>query len=50
MPAWASARFGEDVAGLRLAIQMGLLDTESAMLESHVAGRSKHKFTAERLA
>ncbi|MGW0602700.1 hypothetical protein [Streptomyces sp. NPDC002640] len=46
MPAWASARFGEDVAGLRLAIQMGLLDTESAMLESHVAGRSKHKFAA----
>ncbi|TXS37123.1 hypothetical protein [Streptomyces sp. OR43] len=46
MPSWASGRFGEDVAGLRLAIQMGLLDTESAMLESHLAGRSKHKFAA----
>ena len=46
MPAWASARFGEDAPGLRLAIQMGLLDTETAMLESHVAGRSEHKFAA----
>lgn len=46
MPAWATARFGEDASGLRLAIQMGLLDTETAMLESHVAGRSEHRFVA----
>lgn len=46
MQAWASARFGEDAPGLRLAIQMALLDTETAMLETHAAGRSKHKFAA----
>ncbi|WP_053800222.1 hypothetical protein [Streptomyces rimosus] len=46
IPAWATARFGADAPELRLAIQMALLDTEAAMLESHVAGRSRKKFTA----
>lgn len=45
-PPWAQRRFGDDAERIRAALREALLDTQDAMLDSHVAGRSKKRFAA----
>lgn len=45
-PPWARQQFGDEVELIRAAVRESLLDTQDAMLDSHLAGRSKKRFAA----